>query len=941
MKITSKFNNFFLFFWLLSVPTIFAQTGSISGIVKDKKTKETIPGANVIIQGTVIGASTDLNGEFKINNVGEGSHNLVVSFISYKTEIVQGIKVKKGQNTIVNIEIEETATQLEAVVIKATKKTDTEISMLTSLKTSSIVMNGISAQQIQKTQDKDAADVVKRMPGITINDDRFVVIRGLNQRYNMVYLNNSTAPSFETDIRAFSFDVLPSSLIDNLVVFKTPAPELPSDFAGGVIAINTKNTSDKSEIIVSAGSSYIEGVSLKKTKLYETGKTEWLGYNDGTLQLPDNFPANLSKASVPERIDWAKQLNSNWQPIEKSAPFDYKFGITALQKFLIKKVSVGNVTAFNYSNSYDIVNMFKARYQSYDTINDKPNQNYYYYDDEYTRKVKISFLHNWSMVWGNNQKLEFRNLLIQLGNNKTLVRDGFNFYGGQYIRGHSLYYGERFIYSGQLGGSNTFNQNRSKLSWNLGFNKTKKDEPDSKMISRVRNDNAGDYFQQYMLNISFAPTPQFCGRIFRHLDENILSNNIQYEQKLFLGNFKPTIKTGTYFEKKFRTFDIRNIGYVQANPSLFDYNLAYLPENEIFAPQNINNTTGIMLQETTAKADSYDADNTTIAGYFGINIPIGALINIYTGTRVEKSRQQLNSYMVDKQDEKVNIDNDTIYFLPSINTTFNLTEKALLRLAYGPTINKPEFREIAPLAFYDYADLVSYRGNINLKNAVIQNIDLRYEYYPTPAELFSLALFYKNFTNPIELAAISTGSGPEYTFKNAEKAHSSGAEIELRKSFENLKNNTNFLSYFKNFTLVFNAAYINSEVIIPKTETFVDVRKRPLQGQSPYIVNCGMFYQKENIDLMISAVYNVIGKRIIVVGYPQHPSIYEMPHNLLDLTISKGFKDKLDIKFGVTDLLNEKIKQQQILSMPYGQRKQTTLEYFPGRTINLSLSYKL
>lgn len=941
MKISNKSIRTILLLWLFSSTLINAQTGSISGVVKDKKTKETIPGANVIIQGTLIGASTDLNGEFKITNVGEGSHNLTISFISYKNQIIQGIKVKREQNTEVNIDIEEAATQLDVVVITGTKKTDTEISMLNTLKTSSITINGISAQQIQKTQDKDAADVVKRMPGITINDDRFVVIRGLNQRYNMVFLNNSAAPSFETDIRSFSFDILPSNLIDNLVVCKTPAPELPSDFAGGVIAINTKNTSDKNEIIVSAGTSYIEGTSMKKMKLYETGKSEWLGYNDGTLHLPDNFPANLSKTDVPTRIEYAKQLNSNWQPIEKNAPFDYKFGVTSLQKFLIKKISVGNVTAFNYSNSYDIVNMFKARYQSYDTLNHKPNQNYYYYDDEYTRKIKISLLHNWSLVWGNNQKMEFRNLFIKMGENKTLIREGYNFYGGQHIKGHSLYYGERFIYSGQLGGSNTFNQNKSKLIWNFGYNKTKKDEPDSKMISRVRNDNAGDYFQQYMLNISFAPTPQFCGRIFRHLDENIFSNNIQYEQKLFIGNFKPTIKAGTYLEKKIRTFDIRNIGYVQANPVLFDYHLAYLPENEIFSPQNINRTTGIMLQETTAKADSYDADNTTIAAFAGINIPIGALLNIYTGVRIEKTQQQLNSYLVDKQDEAVNLDNDTIYILPSINTTWNITEKTLLRLAYGPTTNKPEFREVAPLAFYDYAELVSYRGNINLKNAIIHNFDLRYEYYPTPAEIISLAIFYKNFTSPIELAAISTGSGNEYTFKNADKARSSGAEIELRKSFSNLKNKNNFLYYFKNYTLVFNAAVIKSEVVIPEKETYIEIRKRPLQGQSPFIVNCGLFYQHDKTDMMISAVYNVIGKRIMVVGYPQHPSIYEMPHNLLDLTITKGFKNKIDIKLGITDLLNEKIKQQQILSLPYGERKQITLEYFSGRSINLGLSYKL
>ncbi len=929
----------FISFFLLNSNIVEAQnkkpqTGTITGVLKDKKTKETVVGANVVIQGTLIGASTDLNGQFVLPNIGEGTHNLVVSLISYKTEVIPDVRVKRGENTIVNVDIEETSTQLDAVEIKANKKTDTEISMINTIKKSELIVSGISNQQITKTQDKSASDVIKRVPGITIVNDKFVMVRGLSERYNSVWLNNSPAPSFEADIRAFSFDVVPSNLIENLLIYKTPAPELPSDFAGGVIALNTRNTSDKNAITISYGTGYSEGTTFKDFYSYKAGNTDWLGYDDGTRQLPDGFPENLSKNSVNSRIVYSQILNKIWEPEKTKAGLDQKFGITGLKKFTINKMSIGNITALNYSNTNNSKHVFRTAFQSYNIEEDHPDTNYYFTDDVYQNNVKVSLLHNWSLVWGNNQKIEFRNLLVQLANNKTLLRDGYTYYGGQYIKGHSMLFESRSIYTGQLGGFNSFNNENSKINWTLAYSHTNKNVPDSKMVTKVRNDNEGEHFKDYYLNVSFAPTPQFCGRIFQNLNEDIISANLQFEQNLAINDFTPTLKSGVYFEKKNRVFTIRNIGYVQANPAIYNQELGYKPLSEIFQDENINNTSGLMLQETTANSDSYDAENNIIAGFVALNIPIGSLVNIYCGARLEKNIQTLNSFMVDRQDIPVHVKIDSVYMLPSINTTFSLTEKSLLRLAYGPTINRPEFREVAPLAFYDFEEMASYRGNPSLKNAVIQNFDFRYEWYPSVSETFSLALFYKQFKNPIEVIAISTGSGVEYTYHNADKANNYGAEIDVRKSFNNLKN-----SFLKDFMVVLNASYIKSEVEINNV-SYLSENKRAMQGQSPFIINTGIYYQHDKTNIMISGVYNVIGKRIKVVGDPDHPTIYEMPHHQIDLTIAKGlFNQKLNIKAGVIDLLNQKMIQKQYLDLPIGTREQTTLEYFPGRNYNFSISY--
>lgn len=169
----------------------------------------------------------------------------------------------------------------------ARKRGNTEVALMNTLKSGSLIVSGITAQQISKSQDKDAAEVVRRVPGITITDGRFVVVRGLEERYNSVMLNNATAPSFEADKRAFSFDAIPSGLIDNILIYKSPAPELPADFAGAAIKIQTKNVADENSFSFSYGAKYNEGVTFNRDVLTSEGsRTDWLGWDDGSRALP-------------------------------------------------------------------------------------------------------------------------------------------------------------------------------------------------------------------------------------------------------------------------------------------------------------------------------------------------------------------------------------------------------------------------------------------------------------------------------------------------------------------------------------------------------------------------------------------------------------------------------------------------------------------------------
>lgn len=937
-------NIYFAFLLLMFATTSWAQTTGIKGVVADKASKETLVGATVLIQGTTIGSTTDLDGNYKITSLAPGNYNLVVSYISYKTQLIEKVKVVKDEILELNIELEGNSVALEGVVISANRRQGTDISMLSSVKTSSLVVSGISSQQISRSQDRDASEVIRRVPGITIMDDRFVMVRGLSQRYNTVWLNNASTPSSEADVRAFSFDVIPSSMLENILVFKSPAPELPADFSGAAIKIFTKNNADNNSFSVGYSTSFRPGTTFTDFSNYRMSKYDWLGFDDGSRSLPKDFPTHLNEVTdKTERQRLGRGLDKVWTPATSQAIPDQRFQMGITHRFLIGKVSVGTINSITYSYSQDVNQVYRSDYQRYDTVNDVSDTNYYFNDIRNKATAKIGALSNWLFIFGNNQKIEFRNLYNHNGYTQVINRNGRDNYGGITILSDELSFSSRNTYSGQLAGDFNFNSNQTHLNWTVGYSYAGKDQPDLKRLSTsLVEDPENQYFGQYGVNFSFAATPELSGRVYQHLKEYIYCSNVNFDHTFTFGNFKPEAKIGIYIEKKDRDFASRNIGYAIASSSKFDWSLPYKPVDLIFADTNINSTSGIKIDETTNKSDSYTASNNLLATYLAVKLPISSKLSLYTGVRLEKNIQQLHSYSSDNASQMVDINIDETKFFPSANLSYNFNAKSLLRISYGLTINRPEFREIAPLAYYDFEMKKLVRGNPLIVNAMVNNYDFRYEYYPSPSETFVFGMFYKDFNKPIETIEINSGSGKDFTFQNALGAQNYGVEMELRKSLESFGKKDNFMRYFKNFMIVANVSLIKSKIDIDISKYFASEAKRPMQGQSPYIVNLGLYYQDNNHGLMISLLYNVIGKRLVVVGL-DNPDVYEMPRNVVDLMVTKNIGKNVQLKAGIQDVLNQKVVERQFVEYKNSagetlNRQQSTLEYNPGNIISCGLT---
>lgn len=891
-----------------------AQTGSISGTIVDAKTKEAIIGGSVLIQGTQLGTSTDIDGKFIIKNIKPGTYSLQITYIAYKTAIVPDVVVEATKITDINIDMQEEAGQLEEVVITGSRVTNTDLSMLKSIRENKLVVSGISAQQIAKIPDNDAAQVMKRVPGITIVDNRFVMVRGVPERYNQVMINGAIAPSTEIDKRSFSFDLIPSSAVDQLLIYKSGTAEYPGDFAGGVIQLVTKQTEDEAYIKFGVSTGFRTGTSFND--FYEANKsnTDFLGFDNGSRDMPSSFPTYKQLLTTGQlsqlRADAGKSLSNSFGNTKNTAPMDYGLNFSISRNFDIgSKVSASTLTVLGYSTNFQYYKNGFNRYSQFDSNPETPSTvQIDFKDNTYSHESKINLIHNWKFNIGDNHKIEFKNLFVQIGDNKTTLRSGTD-NGGQpgLNNNYAYHYTSRTIYSGQLQGKFDLGADKTaSINWLLGTNYVKRNEPDYIRFRTIFDTDR----QQFRVILPSGTNPFDAGRFYSDLTDNGYSHALNFKKQFATATEGKDIifKAGYYTELKQRNFNARTISYLY--PGSLDQNygleLPYTPYDQLFSPQymfsiNPDNTynNGLAIQEGTRPSDSYTGKNVLVAGYASVAVPVGKF-DFSAGIRLEYNNQEVTSYQGDSV-----ITNVVTSPLPSLNIAYNLTERSLIRAAYGRTINRPEFRELAPFLFYQFEFNQNITGNRDLKTATIDNIDLRWEMYPEAGELISFGGFYKSFKDPIEFVQQNASGGVQFSYQNAPKAYSYGAEVEIRKSLASL----GVSKFLRNMAINLNASLIKSEVDMGKGITFQE-RRRPLQGQSPYVINVGAYYNDAESGFSVNAAYNIFGNRIFSVGSVLYPSWIERPRNAMDVQVSKTF-NKMEVKLSVQNLFNAKYRMYQ------------------------------
>jgi outer membrane receptor protein involved in Fe transport len=649
--------------------------------------------------------------------------------------------------------------------------------------------------------------------------------------------------------------------------------------------------------------------------------------------LPDNIPntsefVNLSKQ---ERSELASLIQTDWSTYSRKAPVSSTF-----QYSVGKNYSFGSRTlllsgAYNYSSQFNTTTTTRRDFeeQSLEVVQ-KMELN----DSVFVHNIANSGLLNFSLLLNPNNTIKLKNFYTINSEDRVNVRQGVREMDNdprQWERSTNFWYTQNNFLSQQLIG--THNIINSKLNWNLSYNNVRRDIPNlRRIVYRKYSLNEDDPNTEYTAVIQSNGTiPTAAGNMFwSYSDEDLYSGKLDWSRNITLGSFENEVKIGGMYQHRDRNFISRNLGYSQYKPQngYFDSSLLLLDPSQIFSQENMglldNGMGGFKLDESTNVDDSYNANSTLGAGYTSFDTKYKSFRFIY-GLRVENYNQNF-FYTEFGSNKPIHINSSITDFLPSFNFVYTINEKTQLRSSVYSSVSRPEFRELAPFTFYNFIQDNIITGNPYLERTKINNQEVRFEFYPDLNEIFSISIFNKNLTNPIELINRTGVSGaPEIYYSNVESAFIRGIEFEGK------------INLIDNLNLTSNVSLVQSEVDLNGFEG--SENGRPLQGQSPYVYNFGLLYNTQN-NWNISASYNMVGPRIFIVGNIQEPSVWENGRNLIDLQVSKKFGN-IEMKFNVRDLLSQDLVMFQDLNgnekLDEGDNRWQ--ETRMGSNVNFSLKY--
>ena len=928
----------------------FAQTGAISGTILDDDNK--IIKEFTVRLSTPNKAEVDFEkGSFLFSSLPAGTYTYEIKAPGFETFKSENITVTEGQvSTTQAILKAKSQTTGDIRIERKNDKNKGDMEITKMQINQAGVVDGINKNTFVKTPDSRVSQVFKRVSGASVQDNKFVVVRGLSDRYNFALINGAPLPSTESDRKAFSFDIFPSNMLENLFIMKSATPELPGEFAGGVIDIKTVEPRGEKFQNIQIGTGFNTISTLKDFKTYNGGSTDLLGFGSNARAIPDGLPstAEFNALTSQQKADFAKLIPSNWSTSRGTAlpngSLQYSIGNKVK---LADKKSLSYVFAYSYSNTnnFSLVTRREFEEQALGVITKNELK-----DSAYTKSILNTGLFNMKLDLGKRTEIQLKTLYSVSSDDKVNTRQGKRDMDIESVyneRSTNIWYTQNNLLTTQLLGKHNWKDDW-KFNWTAGYSHVARDIPFLRRMVYQQVDTTLPYFAVVQNNdISTLGA----GNMFwSTMTENIASARYDFSKQFGGDDSKNLFKFGGLHQYRGRDFAARNLGFSKYDPlgsSSFNSNLLLLPEDQIFATENLglmaDGQGGFKLEEGTNVDDSYDASSLLHGLYGMVDMRLFTKLRVVAGVRAESYQQKFH-YVEFGSNEDQYLDTTVLDLLPSINLTYKITERFQWRASAARTVSRPEFRELAPFTFYNFLNDNLASGNPNLQRATINNYDTRLEYFPGKGQVISVSGFYKTFDDPIEMLLRTGTSGqPELYFDNIDKATSYGAELEYRMNLGWL-NRTDSNSVFSRTTFYTNASLIRSEANLSAIAGLEEYpgSARPLQGQSPYILNVGLFYESKK-DLVVNFSYNYVGQRIAIAGNIQEPSVWENGRHVLDFQIGKTWKDKYELKLNCADLLAQDLVFFQDINKNKRYDKgidNAWQEITFGQTITLNFKYK-
>ncbi|MBX3722666.1 MAG: TonB-dependent receptor [Turneriella sp.] len=902
-----------------AAPAAAGKTGTVRGKVLDSANGEPMIGVTAFIKELGLSAVTDIDGNYSIPNVPYGDHSITYQMGGYQTQSV-GVKVNAAR---VGAGSTAMSPRVSEVIVTGKRLDNTSAALLSKRKKAAAAQDAISAEQIAKTPDADASEAAKRVTGITVVDGKYVYVRGLGERYSSVQFNGSTLPSPNPDKRVIPLDIFPSALLDNLIVTKTYTVDLPAEFSGGLVQINPKDYPEEKEIKLTLSTGFNSVTTGKTFYGSQGGKYDFFGIDDGTRSLP-------SSVGDKKVFPYSSTYTDGYQPSEIAAiakTFNNTWGINKKNGImpLGLQASFGNTFKLGEQMTLGVVAAGLAREQS-ETFADKTFKTFFS-----PGSVRLDYKQNIStysttkggllgLTFGLDKHNKFKLNSMYTNNTEDTVQETIGSHPdlGK-IRDVRIKYNVYNLLFNQLSGEHAlpwlFD---SKFTWKSSYSRATFNQPDYRT-----------YTQQYGANgttTTVLTREDSPSRIYtNHLDETVdFQPEISVPFKQW-GGLKSTASVGGYISYRDRGSKTRRFQYTSNNVTTgqLSGDIGNVMNNDNVTASG-SGATGFGFQEVTGPNDAYRGQQLIQAGYGQVDLPIIPDLRLVAGARYEQSQIVVTTYDIFSSSAPIKSVVSNKNVSPSLNLIYALTPDMNLRAAGSVTFNRPDFRELTPFVFLGAAGVDVLKGNTSLQQAQIINGDLRYEWFPGIGEVIAVSAFFKDLTNPIEVTELAS-TDSILSYANVPKATLYGTEIEASKGLGFVNKMIEEFSVFTNFSL------IKSQVDLPAGGFYTNT-SRPLQGQSPWVVNAGINYDKVPWGLNVSVLYNIFGPRIIRVGAGGLDDTYEQPVGRLDTVVKKSFGNYGSLKASAANILNAEYRAMQGNDLRYS--------YYRGINFGLSYEYK-
>lgn len=880
-------------------------TGTIRGRVLDSANGEPMIGVTAVIKELGIYGVTDIDGNYAITNVPVGEQTVTYQITGYQPSATK-VNVGTGKAAVANVTLNYKVSS--EVVVTAKRLDNTSAALLSKRKKAAAAQDAISAEQISKSPDSDAGDAAKRVTGVSIVGNGMVFVRGLSERYSTILVNDAPVPSPLPNKRVIPLDVFPVSLLDNLIVSKTFTPSMPADVAGGLVQINTKEYPEEVEAKASIGFGWNSLTTGQAGRTFAGSKLDAFGYNDGTYSIPGGVnPTSLQPIADARSLGFNNTLSLD----QKTMGADYSVSGNFGKTFKISENS--NLGLLVGAGQKQTNQNIEGSFRRLDLGNtDAVNYVYKQTTTTITNNAQLQI----ALKADKLNKFKLNTFYTHSAEKQGRENKGLLSAGGNSGRREILKFTENNLYFSQIIGEHALpSWLDSKLSWQGSFSRAEMSMPDTRL---VRYDAQGGINQT-------APIQRFYTNYYENNAYGDLNLAIPFNQ---WSGLKSTLKFGGGANIRWRDNTARRFDYTNwiTMPSI--------TERQTIPVGDLISQNGIYAQEITGTGptfyDAYKGDQIINFGYGEVDLPILPQVRFVTGARYEAWSQETRSYDQFKPQNfsPALIKGDNI--LPNANLIYNFVPDANLRLGYSRTINRPDFIEASKFRYYDELETGAIiEGNPNLKTAFINNFDTRVEWYPGVGDILAVSGFYKKFENPIESTIFESGGNFLFSYRNQPSATVIGAEFEVRK-------NLGFISdYVKDFSVLTNYTFSKSEIELASDLSNQNTdSKRPLQGQSPWLINAGLFYDNAPWGTSVTVLYNVFGPRIRQVGIAGLQNIYEEPYGRLDAVIGQKIWHG-QFKLALSNLLNPEIQEY----YGTGAGRELVASYRRGYHVGISYSH--